>query len=73
MMCPFCGKEMDEGFVKGLPGRSSFRKGGLYWDTKAKMKVSDFFHSTFQALALSHYDAFILLLSHINAIPVKKL
>ncbi len=57
MMCPFCGKEMAEGFVKGLPDRSLLN-GRLYWDTKAKMKVSELFLPLkFQALAVSHYDA----------------
>lgn len=31
MKCPFCGKEMDEGFVRGMAGRSIY-KSFLYWN-----------------------------------------
>lgn len=37
MKCPFCGKEMDEGFVRGSGGRSIY-KSFLYWnDSENKM------------------------------------
>lgn len=31
MKCPFCGKEMDEGFVRGSTGRSIWND-YLYWN-----------------------------------------
>lgn len=37
MKCPFCGKEMDEGFVRVSSGRSIY-KSSLYWnDSENKM------------------------------------
>lgn len=55
MVCPFCGKEMDKGFVKGPPDR--LFNGCLYWDSKPEMKLSEhFFKMKLPTLAVSHYD-----------------
>lgn len=57
MVCPFCGKEMDKGFVKGNPSGSLRYNGQLYWDTKPKMKISEcLFSIKLPTLAVSHYD-----------------
>ncbi len=52
MKCPFCGKEMDEGFVRGSSGRTIY-KGCLYWND-SEHKAGLFSYGL--KLAADHYN-----------------
>lgn len=53
MKCPFCGKEMDEGFVRGSSGNSIYNS-FLYWnDSENKMGL----FSYGLKLAVDHHNS----------------